>query len=182
MYRVIVANSVSSNLDDMLGMYLQDFAQVTGFIEYGTIMEYGKRASVDSQKRLKTLFKKLNRICDDLGMDYYDAAEEDDEVKNLVGTIVSIVTGKINASSNVSPLEKEYTEICRKLEDIEWDNELARRAGFQGPESRTSKLRERQAELHRQLVDMWRLNASAVSKGLALQFAAEEKLEAEYSL
>lgn len=92
MKRVIVAsNNVSSNLDSRLDSMLQDFAQITGMIDYNDIIQFGDVATSSDIKNLRIYFKKLNSICRELAMDYYESAQEDSEAAEYVDAITSIL-------------------------------------------------------------------------------------------
>lgn len=100
MKRVVKANSVSNNLDARLDSNLQDFAQVTGKIDYNDIIEFGKLANSQDVSDLKKCFRNLNSICREMGVDYYEASEQDQEAFDIVNDIVQIV--KMNSISRKS--------------------------------------------------------------------------------
>lgn len=73
---------------------LQDFAQVAGFISYTDISDFSEVCDAEDIKNLKKLFRKLDAICNETGMDYYEAYLEDDEANTAVIAISHIVSGK----------------------------------------------------------------------------------------
>lgn len=87
----IRANSVSKNIDGKLDSLLQDFAQVTGEIDYNDIIDFGNIATRKDISDLKSCFRKLNAICREMGLDYWEAAQEDAEAADYVSEIKAIV-------------------------------------------------------------------------------------------
>ena len=90
----IAANSVSNGLPTSIDRFLQDFAQTYGGIDYSDITTYGKiwsQLSRPEQQNVRQSVKNIRTACNELAMDIWEAADEDEEVAQWCEELVLII-------------------------------------------------------------------------------------------
>lgn len=89
-------NSVSNELPADVDIFLMDFAQVYGGIDYSNIADLGAVWELLPEETTDAIYQTINQIeeaCEDTGLDCYETAQEYGDVKDDCERLIQLVKG-----------------------------------------------------------------------------------------
>ena len=89
-------NTVSNELPPDVDIFLMDFAQVYGGIDYNNIVDLGAVWELLPEETTDAIYQTINQIeeaCDDTGLDCYETAQEYGDVRDDCERLIQLVKG-----------------------------------------------------------------------------------------